>query len=129
MDPFIIPPTDPREPLRIAMYCQTLWNDTDFIGFQKTVITDTLRRCADVPPLLSTYIDNGFCASTQVRPDFQRLLLDVGAGKVDVIAVCDWGRLATTNADMRQLMRFFYQHHTLVVECQTKPARLALLAA
>jgi hypothetical protein len=129
MDPFIIPPIIQREPLRIAMYCQTLWQDIDFIGFQKTVITDTLRRCADVPPLLSSYIDNGYCASTQIRPDFQRLLLDVTARKIDIIAVCDWGRLATTDADMGELLRYFYRHRTLVVECETKPARLVLLAA
>lgn len=129
MDPFIIPPTDPREPLRIAVYCQTLWTDADLIGFQKTVITDTLRRCADMPPVLSIYVDDGFCPNTQVRPDFQRLLRDVANRKVDVIAVCEWSRLATCDADIKQLLRYFYEHDALVVECQTKPARLVLLAA
>ncbi|MGO1073401.1 recombinase family protein [Lysobacter sp. CA199] len=129
MDPFIIPTTDPREPLRVAVYCQTLWNDIDLIGFQKTVIADTLRRCADVPPILTIYVDNGFCANTQVRPDFHRLLLDVAARKIDVIAVCEWGRLATGEADIKQLLRYFYKHDVLVVECETKPARLVLLAA
>jgi hypothetical protein len=30
---------------------------------------------------------------------------------------------------MAQLLRFFYQHDTLVIECKTTPARLVLLAA
>ncbi len=55
------------------------------------------------------YDDLGFSGSTVERPAFQRLLHDVDAGGVDVIAVYKIDRLSRSLLDFTQLMRRFEQ--------------------
>jgi len=53
------------------------------------------------------YDDGGFTGANTARPAFQRLLNEVNAGSVDVIAVYKIDRLSRSLLDFTQLMRLF----------------------
>jgi site-specific DNA recombinase len=53
------------------------------------------------------YDDGGFSGATTDRPAFQRLMADVAAGKVDVVAVYRLDRLSRSLLDFAGLMREF----------------------
>ena len=55
------------------------------------------------------YDDGGFSGATTDRPAFQRLMADVAAGKVDVVAVYRLDRLSRSLLDFAGLMRDFEQ--------------------
>ena len=118
-----------EDTLRIAAYCHTHRSNADDIAFQKTVITQTINRCSDVPPQIIVYVDDGICPNTESQTGFQRLLQDVAAGRIDCIAVCHWHHLATSEEDSKLLQRFFRRHEVLVVECRLPPAVLVRIAA
>src|SRR5262249_30779683 len=47
------------------------------------------------------YDDGGFSGATMERPGFQRLLSDLGAGKIDVVVVYKVDRLTRSLSDVR----------------------------
>lgn len=53
------------------------------------------------------YDDGGFSGATTDRPAFQRLMADIAAGKVDVVAVYRLDRLSRSLVDFAGLMREF----------------------
>jgi len=53
------------------------------------------------------YDDGGFTGANTARPAFQRLLADVEAGKVDVVAVYKIDRLSRSLVDFTQLLETF----------------------
>jgi site-specific DNA recombinase len=55
------------------------------------------------------YDDGGYSGATTERPAFQRLMADVAAGKVDVVAVYRLDRLSRSLLDFASLMREFEQ--------------------
>ena len=57
------------------------------------------------------YDDGGFSGSNTDRPALQRLLEDVRAGRVDVIAVYKVDRLTRSLADFAKLVELFDQHN------------------
>lgn len=116
-------------PMRIAIYCQTLWKAPDLITVQRVTLMETLNRCCDIPPTLSVYIDDGYCPNTQVRPDFQRLLRDIAAGQLDCVAVFGCERLAQRASDYAVLKRYLDKYGVVVMECQQMPARMVRIAA
>lgn len=118
-----------REPLRVAVYCHTFSEDRDEVGFQRKVIIRTLERCTDPFPIITLYTDDGFCPDTQMRPDFQRMLLDVAAGHLDCIAFCGWDHLSGVEDSRKMLRRFLKKHEVLPLECRVLEAVLVRLAA
>ncbi|MBI4584574.1 MAG: recombinase family protein [Planctomycetes bacterium] len=56
------------------------------------------------------YDDGGYSGKNTVRPGFQRLLQDLEAGKVDVVAVYKIDRLSRSLIDFVQIMQLFEQH-------------------
>lgn len=56
------------------------------------------------------YDDGGYTGANTERPAFQRLLRDVEAGRVDVVAVYKIDRLSRSLADFARLMEVF-EHH------------------
>ena len=60
--------------------------------------------------LAERYDDGGFSGANVDRPAFQRLLADVEAGKVDVVAVYKLDRLSRSLLDFAQLLEFFRKH-------------------
>src|SRR5438552_15120530 len=58
-------------------------------------------------PLRGKYDDGGFSGGNTDRPALQRLLLDVQAGKVEVIVVYKVDRLTRSLADFAKLVELF----------------------
>ena len=56
------------------------------------------------------YDDGGFTGANTDRPAFQRLLADVKAGKVDVVAVYKIDRLSRSLVDFAQLLDTLHRH-------------------
>lgn len=61
------------------------------------------------------YTDGGFSGATTERPAFQRLLADVRAGRVNVIAVARLDRLSRSVRDFIDLLALFEQHNVQFV--------------
>ncbi len=58
-------------------------------------------------PLPEMYDDGGYSGGTLERPAFQRLLLDVSAGKVDVVVVYKVDRLTRSLSDFAKIVEVF----------------------
>jgi len=56
------------------------------------------------------YDDGGFSGATMERPGFQRLLSDVGAGKIDVVVVYKVDRLTRSLSDFAKIVDIFDRH-------------------
>src|SRR4030088_1568669 len=65
--------------------------------------------------LRAKYDDGGFSGGNTDRPALQRLLGDVGAGKVDVIVVYKVDRLTRSLADFAKLVELFDKHNVSFV--------------
>src|SRR5580700_9775906 len=65
--------------------------------------------------LRAKYDDGGFSGGNTDRPALQRLLQDVGAGKVDVIVVYKVDRLTRSLADFAKLVELFDEHNVSFV--------------
>lgn len=116
------------KPVRVAVYCYSEVEDSDFIGYQRYVVQRELAERMDRAPVVTHYADDGVCGWTEARPNFQRLLLDVAAGIIDCVAVIDRRRLALDPDGEAQLSRLFQRHGVLLVECRHStgaPARAA----
>src|ERR1700733_7228850 len=66
-------------------------------------------------PLRAKYDDGGFSGGNTDRPALQRLLEDVGAGKIDVIVVYKVDRLTRSLADFAKLVELFDKHNVSFV--------------
>src|SRR5467141_533147 len=65
--------------------------------------------------LRAKYDDGGFSGGNTDRPALQRLLEDVGAGRVDVIVVYKGDRLTRSLAEFAKLVELFDRHHVSFV--------------
>jgi predicted site-specific integrase-resolvase len=65
--------------------------------------------------LRAKYDDGGFSGGNTHRPDLQRLLADVRAGKIDVIVVYKVDRLTRSLADFAKLVELFDAHNVSFV--------------
>lgn len=117
MSPTVAPPirraavtSTPQK--RVAVYTRQSVDRGDEYGStdaQREAITAyvTSQRTHGWVALATHYDDRGESGSTIDRPAFQRLLKDVEAGEVDVIAVYKIDRLSRSLLDFTQLMRRF----------------------
>lgn len=115
--------------LTIAVYCQSTERDPDYIAYQRYGLSKFLERFVDCSYTAKQYADDGYCTQTQVRPNFQRLLLDVANGAIDCIVVTHWSKLAATDAEVQRLERYFQKSGVLVVECRARVGKLVRFAA
>ena len=65
--------------------------------------------------LRAKYDDGGFSGGNIDRPALQRLLMDIRAGKIDVIVVYKVDRLTRSLADFAKLVELFDQHNVSFV--------------
>jgi len=56
------------------------------------------------------YNDGGFSGANIKRPAFERLLIDIEAGKIDLVGVYKYDRLSRSLLDFLQLLRLFDHH-------------------
>ncbi|MDZ4771983.1 MAG: recombinase family protein [Planctomycetota bacterium] len=103
----------PRTSVRVAVYARQSVEDatSDFgsIDAQREAVSAYVasQREKGWTVLPSTYEDGGFSGKNTARPAFQRLLADVDAGLIDVIAVYKLDRLSRSLSDFVQLMAHF----------------------
>ena len=65
--------------------------DNDSIETQSLMIRQYVKDCPDFE-LIDIYSDEGYSGTNFVRPDFERLIRDIYAGKIDCIIVKDLSR-------------------------------------
>lgn len=65
--------------------------DNDSIETQILMIRQYVKECPDFE-LIDIYSDEGYSGTNFVRPDFERLIRDIYAGKIDCIIVKDLSR-------------------------------------
>jgi site-specific DNA recombinase len=110
------------KPVRCAVYTrvstdQGLEQDFNSLDAQYDASQAYIRSQAHAgwTLLRAKYDDGGFSGGDTDRPALQRLLNDVGAGKVDVIVVYKVDRLTRSLADFAKLVELFDQHNVSFV--------------
>jgi len=63
----------------------------------------------------ASYDDGGYSGGSTERPGLQRLLTDIGAGRIDVVLVYKVDRLSRSLADFARLMQVFDEHRVSFV--------------
>ena len=82
--------------LRTALYCRLskddmLQGDSESIKTQKAMLTQYAKEHGFL--IVEVYVDDGWSGLNFQRPDFNRMLDDIEAGKIDVVITKDLSRL------------------------------------
>ena len=100
--------------IRTAMYIRLSVEDNhnrgNSLDNQQLIIRDYL---ADKPEfeIIGTYIDNGLSGMNFDRPDFQRMLADIEAGRIDCVIVKDLSRLGRNLIDTSYYIEQYFNTH------------------
>ena len=110
------------KPVRCAIYTrvstdQGLEQDFNSLDAQYDASQAYIRSQAHAGWILlrGKYDDGGFSGGNTERPALQQLLLDVTAGKIDVIVVYKVDRLTRSLADFAKLVELFDTHNVSFV--------------
>lgn len=102
--------------IRTAMYIRLSVEDNhnrgNSLDNQQLIIQDYL---ADKPEfeIVGIYIDNGLSGMNFDRPDFQRLLADIEAGRIDCVIVKDLSRLGRNFIDTSYYIEQYFVAHAI----------------
>lgn len=99
----------PPKSIRVAAYCrQSVADELTFssVDAQRLAVASYVSGQPGWSLLDEHYDDTGFSGATTDRPAFRRLLADVEAGLVDVLAVYAIDRLSRSILDFAQLVQF-----------------------
>jgi site-specific DNA recombinase len=129
----------PAKEIRAAVYCRKSTDENLHSSFSSL---DAQREACHAYitsmksegwiALPDTYEDGGFSGGTTDRPALQRLLADIGEGKIDAVVVVKIDRLSRSLLQFLQLMEFFEEHHTAFcavtqsIDSSTSAGRLIL---
>lgn len=97
---------------RTAQYCRLSKEDgdkleSDSIANQRQLMDDYVASHPDMC-CMGEYTDDGFTGTNFERPDFQRMIKDIEAGKIDCVLVKDLSRFGREYIEMgRYLERWF----------------------
>ncbi|NLD87039.1 MAG: recombinase family protein [Clostridiales bacterium] len=91
-----------------AIYARQSVDKKDSISID-TQIELCKKECA-IPEVIEIYADKGYSGSNLKRPEFQRLLDDVKAGKITRIITYRLDRISRSVLDFGNLMVLFEQH-------------------
>ena len=81
--------------------------ESDSVGNQRKLLTEYVHK-KDELILYDVYIDDGYTGTNFNRPDFQRMIADIEAGKVNCVIVKDLSRFGRDYIDTgRYLERYF----------------------
>ncbi len=96
---FVGQPLKPSRVWKAALYIRLSREDEDMthnesnsITSQREFLREFLKQHPDIEPF-DTYVDDGWSGTNFDRPDFQRMLRDIEARKVDCVIVKDLSRL------------------------------------
>jgi site-specific DNA recombinase len=123
--------------VRVAIYCrQSVASDLEFgsIDAQREAVEAYVQsqRGEGWVALPTRYDDHGFSGGSVERPSFQRLVADVQAGKVDVIAAYKIDRISRSLPDFTGFMSLLEKHGvgfvstTQAFDTRTSMGRLTL---
>lgn len=99
----------------VAAYCRLSREDgdkveSDSITHQRMLLDDYIENHPELA-LVDRYEDDGYTGTNFDRPDFQRMLRDAEAGKIDCIIVKDLSRFGRDYIDVgRYLERWLPEH-------------------
>ena len=123
--------------VRVAIYCrQSVASDLEFgsIDAQREAVEVYVQsqRGEGWVALPARYDDHGFSGGSVERPSFQRLVADVQAGKIDVIAAYKIDRISRSLPDFTGFMSLLEKHGvgfvstTQAFDTRTSMGRLTL---
>ena len=97
--------------LRTALYCRLskddmLQGDSESIKTQKAMLTQYAKEHGFM--VVGTYVDDGFSGLNFDRPDFNRMLDDIEAGKIDVVITKDLSRLGRDHLKVGHFTEIFF---------------------
>ena len=100
--------------IRTAQYIRLSVEDSkkkgDSIENQKLILDDFIAQHPNMQ-CSGAYIDNGLTGMNFNRPEFQRLIADIEAGKINCVIVKDFSRLGRNSIDTGfYIERFFPEH-------------------
>ena len=84
--------------------------ESDSIGNQKDLIKSFVSKKQDIAFAAEPYIDDGFSGVNYDRPDFQRLLEDIKAGRINCVIVKDLSRLGRNYIETGKLIEHFFPY-------------------
>lgn len=98
---------------RVAIYTrQSVADDLEFgsLQAQRQSVEAYVASQPGWTALTERYDDHGFSGGTTDRPAFQRLLADVKAGRVDIVAAYKLDRLSRSILDFSSILDLFDRH-------------------
>lgn len=99
-----------RAGLYIRLSVEFNGNRGDSLETQKQIMEAHLALSPDVE-VAEIYIDNGVSGQTFERPDFQRMLADIEAQKIDCVVVKDLSRLGRSAIDSGYYLEKYFPLH------------------
>ena len=97
--------------LRTALYCR-LWKDdmlqgdSESIKTQKAMLTQYAKEHGFL--IVEVYVDDGWSGLNFQRPDFNRMLDDIEAGKIDVVITKDLSRLGRDHLKVGHFTEIYF---------------------
>ena len=97
--------------LRTALYCRLskddmLQGDSESIKTQKAMLTQYAKEHGFL--VVEVYVDDGFSGLNFDRPDFNRMLDDIEAGKIDVVITKDLSRLGRDHLKVGHFTEIYF---------------------
>lgn len=100
---------------RTAQYARLSRDDGDkpesnSIAGQKAMLASYIEQHSELV-LGPLYVDDGYTGTNFDRPDFQRMIVDIEAGKIDCVLVKDLSRLGRNYLDVGQYVHRWFPEH------------------
>lgn len=97
--------------LRTALYCRLskddmLQGDSESIKTQKAMLTQYAKEHGFL--IVEVYVDDGWSGLNFQRPDFNRMLDDIEAGKIDVVIKKDLSRLGRDHLKVGHFTEIYF---------------------
>lgn len=97
--------------LRTALYCRLskddmAQGDSESIKTQKAMLTQYAKEHGFM--VVEVYVDDGFSGLNFERPDFNRMLDDIEAGKIDVVITKDLSRLGRDHLKVGHFTEIYF---------------------
>jgi len=106
---------------KVAIYARKsrITHKGDSIGVQFKQSADYAKQQLNLPDNyeFEHYEDKGLSGYYSDRPDFQRLLHDIEAGKIKAIACYKLDRISRKTADLMRLIEYFERYNVILLVC------------
>lgn len=99
--------------IRTALYCRVSTLEQATKGYSIGEQKEKLRHYAEAQghTIAGIYSDEGFSGKDLMRPEMERLIADVSAGKIDVVLIYKLDRLSRHVKDVLELVELFEKYN------------------